>query len=182
MILTRVSIPCAWRCQFDNTWKGEGPGSCNMTTLDMGLMHYGLDGNVPGSLPRCADRLLKYCDDHGLDRHLLETVRDLAVKFGLKDDAGYNHTLEEIKKHLVEGDLVIVQGNFTPSGHFILVCGFDTQRGTWICNDPAGDHTAPNGYREPGWRSGDHVEYPSDWFRAKAAPDGKVWAHLLKKG
>ena len=176
----RIINSCPYLCQYDDTWRGEGLGACNMTSLAMVLEHYGRAINIPGSpsLPRTADRLLKYCDDHGLDRHKLETIRDLAIQFGLVDIASYNHTFEEIKAHLEGKNLVIVQGNFTPSGHVIVVVGFDDTKDTWICNDPAGDHTAPNGYREPGWRPGDHVEYPSQWFREAAAPDGHVWAHL----
>ena len=151
-----------------------------MTSLGMVLTHYGLGHLVPGGDPRVSDRLLAYCDAHVLDRHDLEVIRDLAIKFGVADAASYSHTFPEIKAHLATGELVIVQGNFTPSGHVIVIVGYDEDAGTWICNDPAGDHTAPNGYREPGWRSGDHVHYPADWFRACAAPDGdgEVWAHL----
>ena len=147
----------------------------------MCLEHYGLAARVPGADPKTGNRLLKYCDDHGLDRHQLGTIRDLAVKFGLADDASYSHTFDEIKAHLAGGNLVIVQGAFTPSGHVIVVCGYDSDLGTWCCNDPAGDKFAPNGYHEPGWREGDHVHYPSSWFRPAAAPDGKVWAHLVRK-
>lgn len=177
----RISIPMPYVCQFDNAlYPG---GSCNMTSAAMVLGHFDLAQAVPGSRPRCADRLLQYCDDHVLDRHALPVIRDLLVKFGCQDDASYSHTFDEIKAHLDTKCPVIVQGDFTDLGHVVVVVGYDSDKSTWIVCDPAGDHTAPNGYREPGWRPGDHVEYSSSWFRAKAAPDGdgRVWAHLLKK-
>lgn len=176
-----ISIQCPWMCQFDNELYKSG--SCNLTSLGMVLAHYHLDDKVPGSHQRVADRLLAYCDANGYDRHDLQTIKNLAVKFGLQDDASYSHTFEEIKVHLTGGNLAIVQGMFTPSGHVIVFCGFDPDKSLWCCNDPAGDHTAPNGYHEPGWRSGDHVWYPSDWVRSCSAPDGdgRVWAHLLHR-
>ena len=177
--MPRFSTACPYLCQFDNDlYPG---GSCNMTSLGMALLHYRLADGVPGAAARVSDRLLQYCDDHGLDRHDLAVIRNLAVRFGLADNASFAHTFDEIKAHLSKGELVIIQGNFTPSGHVVVFCGLDTDRGEWCACDPAGDHTAPNGYHNPGWRSGDHVWYPSEWVRACAAPDGdgKVWAHLL---
>lgn len=176
---------CPYACQYDDTHTDPythlltGPGDCNVNSVGMVLSKYKLDGKVPGSKPRVSDRLLDYCDAHGLDKHALDVLRQLLVHFGLEDDASYSHSFYEIKQHLAHGLIVIVQGCFTPSGHVIVVVGFDSDKGLWCCNDPAGDHTAPNGYRQPGWRPGDHVWYPSDWFRAAAAPDGKVWAHLV---
>jgi len=179
-LMVNISLPCFYLCQFDNEL--HSAGSCNMTSLGMVLKQYGKAQNVPGSYARVSDRLLQYCDANGFDRHSLGVIRNLAVKFGLKDDASYAHTFDEIKAHLGKGELVIIQGNFTPSGHVIVFCGFNSETGTWVCNDPAGDHTAPNGYHEPGWGSGDHVRYPSEWVHTCAAPDGdgKVWAHLLE--
>lgn len=170
----RVSNPCPYLCQYDNALHPEG--SCNMTSLGMVLIAHKLDGKVPGERINVADRLLQYCDDHNLDRHDLGVIRDLAVKFGLQDDASYSHTFDEIKAHLRAGGLVIVQGMFTKSGHVIVFCGYDPGRGTWICNDPAGNHNI--GYGHGG---GDHVEYSSVWIHNCAAPDGdgKVWAHLI---
>jgi hypothetical protein len=186
-LMPRIEIPCPYACQYDDTHKDpytdllEGPGACNVTCVGMCLSKFGLADKVPGPEALVSDRLLRFCDEHGQDRHSLEVLRNLSVMFGLKDDASYQHSFEEIKHHLLGGNPVIVQGMFTPSGHVIVVLGFDTDEGTWLCNDPAGDHTAPNGYRQPGWRSGNHVWYPSSWFRPAAAPDGKVWAHLVSK-
>lgn len=170
----RIELPCPYTCQYDNTL--HPGGSCNMTSLGMVLSQYGLADKVPGSQTKVSDRLLAYCDAHGLDRHDLQVIKNLAVKFGLQDDASYSHTFADIKAHLQGKNLVIVQGMFTASGHVIVFCGFD-DKGLWCCNDPAGDTHEHTG------RSGDHIWYPSDWVRSCAAPDGdgKVWSHLLRK-
>ena len=175
---TKVAIPCPYRCQYDNHLYAAG--SCNMTSLGMAMEKYGI--TVPGPYSHNPDNLLRYCDEQGLDRHSLEVIAKVSRHFGLSDNAGYAVTFAEIKAHLLGGNLVIVQGQFTPSGHIIVVCGFDSVAGTWLCNDPAGDHNQPNGYRDPGWKSGEQVWYPADWFRRSAAPDGNglVWAHLLR--
>ena len=168
----RVAISAPYFCQYDNVlYPG---GSCNMTSLGMALAHYG--STVPGPYPRIPDNLLDYCDQNGLDRHALEVIASVARHFGIADDASYTTSFDAIKQHLEGGNLVVVQGTFTPSGHVILVCGFDEGTRQWLCNDPAGHW--PH-YSNPGWEPGDQVWYDSDWFRAKAAPDGEVWAHLL---
>lgn len=171
----KYQVICPYLCQFDN--KLYPGGSCNLTSLGMCLEHYGK--KVPGPYARISDNLLHYADQAGLDRHALPDIAKISKHFGLGDNAGYTDTFEQIKQHLVGGNLVIVQGNFTASGHIIVVRGFDTVAGTFCCNDPAGNYFAPNHYSNPGWESGENVWYPSQWFREKAAPDGKVWAHLL---
>jgi len=144
-----------------------------MTSLAMGLSFYGINYTP--------DHLLQYCDDNNLDRHSLDDIRKVAEHYGLEDKASYTYSFKDVKGHLATNNPVIIQGSFTPSGHVILVWGVDEAKEAWLCHDPAGDHTAPNGYRNPGWRSGGHVWYPSSWFDPAAAPDGKVWAHPLIK-
>ena len=165
-------------CQWDNAFYPGG--SCNLTSTAMVLEYFGKGGNVAGSdgLP---DRLLRYCDDRGLDRHTLETIDYLLEKFGVSDRSGYNVTFDQIKAALQKGQPVIVHGVFTPSGHIVVVCGFDSDKGLWKVNDPAGRWDPVYHYCGPKWQPGKGVWYDSAWFRAKAAPDGKVWAHLCSK-
>lgn len=178
--LMHIDISCPYHCQYDNTlYPG---GSCNMTSAGMVLAHYGKDPLVPGSLPRVADRLLKYCDDHGMDRHELGVIQAVLVKFGVSDSASFATSFDQLKAHLKGGNLAIVQGDFTHSGHVMVVRGFDTEKGVWYCNDPAGwGEPDGNGYFHyggPNWRPGEDVPYPSSLWRAAAAPDGKIWCHL----
>ena len=173
----KVTLKAPYFCQFDNElYPG---GSCNMTSVAMALGFY--NRFVAGSYARTPDRLLAYCDANGLDRHELPTIANVLREFGVADDASYTESIADVKRHLEGGNPVIIQGDFTPSGHVLLVLGFDEENSKWLVNDPAGDYEAPNHYSEPGWRSGEAVWYPSEWFVPAAAPDGKIWAHLLSK-
>lgn len=165
-----IAIKAPYWLQYDNEL--HAGGSCNMTSLAMALDFY--KKPVSGRYKRTPDRLLDYCDTHGLDRHELSVIQQVSKHFGLGDDASYHDSFDQIKAHLRSGNLVIVQGDFTPSGHVILVCGYDDEHGRWLCNDPAG-HWPDYG----GSTSGAGVWYDSRWFRKGAAPDGMVWAHLL---
>ena len=148
-----------------------------MTSLGMCLKWAG--HNVPGPYAGVPDNLLHYCDQNGLDRHDLGVIRNVAQHFGLKDNASYKGTWPDIKKHLSTLNPVIVQGNFTPSGHVIVVTGFNEETGEWYCFDPAGNWL--KGYSGPNWQSGDGVWYPGAKFKPAAAPDGMVWAHFVTK-
>lgn len=170
----KIAVACPYLCQYDNVlYPG---GSCNMTSLGMVLDAHKC--HVAGPHSRTPDNLLQYCDDNGLDRHSLDVIAQVSRHFGLGDEASYHGNFEQLKAHLRAGGLAIVQGTFTASGHVIVVRGFDPDAGTWLCNDPAGHY--PH-YSNPGWESGEGVSYPSEWFRAHAAPDGLIWLHLLHK-
>src|ERR1019366_9304276 len=127
--MNKIEIPCPYHCQYDSvrtdprTGGIEGFGGCNMFSASMVLEHYGFKGPQPRHYALLGDDLLKYCDDNGLDRHALPDIAKVLTHFGLTDDESYSHSFDEIKAHLASGDLVIVQGNFTPSGHVIVVCG-----------------------------------------------------------
>lgn len=168
----KVNNPLPYLCQFDN--KLHPGGSCNLTSLAMVMLKYGLKGPNYG-YNRLPDNLLAYADAHGIDRHTLEGIDKISEAFGLKDQSSYTTSLAVLKAHLKSGKIAIVHGEFTRSGHIMCVRGFDEERGLWFCNDPAGKWD--NGYS--GYTSGENVAYDSDWFVRCIAPDSKVWAHLL---
>lgn len=168
----KISIPVPYFYQWDNRlYPG---GSCNLTCVAMALAKYGLKGPNLGHA-RLPDNLLAYADANRLDRHTLEDIDRICEKFGLADKSSYTTSFAAIKAHIKAGKPVIVHGNFTSSGHIVLVRGIDEDKGLWQCNDPAGKWN--NGYRD--YSSGDGVWYQADWFRKMVAPDGVVWAHLL---
>lgn len=167
-----VDPPPPYFCQFDN--RLDPGGTCNLTSLSMGLDFYGKHYTP--------DQLHQWCDQNGVDRHTLEGIAACAKAHGIIDEDSYTTSWEEIKAHLRTNNPVIVHGYFTPRGHIVLVCGFDQDKGLWLVNDPAGDWMAPNRYHNPGWREGRQVWYPSTAFRHAADPDSanQVWAHRLK--
>lgn len=172
----KIAIDVPYYCQYNNQLHPDG--SCNMTSAGMALKHYGIQ--VPGPYQYNPDNLLHYCDQNGLDRHDLGVIAQVIRHFGLADDASFTDKFDDLKSWVKAGNLVIVQGTFTQSGHVILWCGMDEEKGLIYCNDPAGDWNAPYHYSNPGWRPGKGVWYKSEWFRSHAAPDGLVWGHELK--
>lgn len=161
--------------QFDNELFPDG--TCNTTSVAMVVdyFHYGV---VKGPYARTADNLTYYCTQHKLDRHELAVLDQLLEKFGVSDESSFTTSMDELKAWLRSGKPAIVQGEFTDSGHIMVVLGYDEEKGVFICNDPAGTWRPVFHYGGEGWTPGYGVEYPSAWFRAKAAPDGNVWAHL----
>lgn len=170
----KVTIEAPYYLQWDN--KLYPGGSCNLTCLAMALKKYGLKGPAMG-YARLPDNLLAYADKHGIDRHTVEGIDKISEAFGLKDKSSYTTSFDELKKHIKAGKLAIVHGNFTPSGHIVLVRGLDEEAGKWFVNDPAGHWD--NGYRD--YSSGEGVWYDGAWFRKMIAPDGVIWAHLISK-
>lgn len=160
-----------YHCQYDN--KLYPGGSCNMTAVSTALSFYGISITP--------DELLVYCDTHGWDRHELEVIDRMLELHGVSDKSSYRTTLAEVKAHILAGNPTIVHGMFTPSGHIVGVYGVDEEKGKWYCMDPAGKWDPTYHYGGPNWKPGNGVWYGADWFRAKAAPDGYVWAHLLSK-
>ena len=169
-----VNIEVPYYSQHDNE---IDPGAtCNVTSLSMAISYYKASKLVTGPHKRIADNISQYCLDHHLNHGDLTVIANLARHYGLIDDASFTTSFDQIKAHLDRNNLVIVQGNFTASGHVIVVVGYDDKRGLWYCNDPAGHWPDYSGNT-----SGKGVAYDSKFFRAKAAPDGEVWAHRLNR-
>lgn len=170
----KIDIKVPYFCQYDNTIAPGG--SCNLTSAWMVIEHF-----HPGKVKN-PDVLLRYCEKKGLDRHELSVIDQILEENGVADQSGYNITFEQLKAHLMAGNPAIVHGMFTASGHIIVVCGFDSAKGTWLCNDPAGKWDPTFHYGGPYWKEGDRVNYSSEWFRKGANPDGTgIWCHLCKK-
>lgn len=170
----KITVPCHYYLQWDN--KLYPGGSCNLTCAAMVLKQLGMKGPKMG-YDRLPDNLLAYADANNLDRHKLEDIDKVIETFGLKDRSSYTTSFDALKKHVKAGGLAIVHGNFTPSGHIVVVRGMDEEAGKWFVNDPAGHWN--NGYRD--YSSGEGVWYDGAWFRKMIAPDEVIWAHLISK-
>lgn len=171
----KVTIPCHYYLQWDN--KLHPGGSCNITCAAMVLKTLGTVFPKFG-YDRLPDNLMAWVESKGLDRHTLETIDAAIEAFGLKDKSSYTTKPAELKEHVKKGGLAIVHGNFTPSGHIIVLRGVDEENGKWFINDPAGVWTS-TGYDS--YSSGEGRWVESKWLWDMIAPDGVVWAHLIRK-
>jgi Peptidase_C39 like family len=138
-------------------WQLDNPvapyGTCNVTCVAMCLSGYGIVGGGIKGLP---EELRTYIEDkQGGDRH---ECRDLVMGAKWKGvDAEYKDawTLNEIIAALDDGRPVILNGWFTPSGHFIVLKSFSNDRFTVF--DPYGEWFN-TGY-QTGPELGKNIEY-----------------------
>lgn len=155
-----------YRSQRNNYYTPSG--SCQNTCISMLLGHYGLtvdpdtlterwwtdDGQTPAGAQRLFDTLAR---ENGLE---------------VRATGSQTTTMSDIEA-AVDNDIpVMTFGWFTPSGHILVVVGYDDD--TIYAHDPYGTwneryygtHTAGGG---------DYVGYDRDAFVRAAAPDGYVW-------
>ncbi len=128
--------------QYDSRWKSEpyGDGTmelngCGPTCLSMVIC--GLQGNVqydPVTVARMADEGGYYEEGAG---SLWTLMSEGAEKFGLQvHEVRFDE--EHIRQELLEGRPIICvvgPGDFTTTGHFIVLCGVDSS-GQVIVHDP----------------------------------------------
>lgn len=168
----KVNLNVPFLSQKDNVLHPHG--TCNTTCVAMGLAFFGL--KTTGPYTQAEDNLTWWMQQEGLDRHVPEDLAVTAKEFGMGDDFSYATPWDSVKRHLLKNQCpVIVHGYFTPSGHIVILRGFDEAEGVWFVNDPNGDWP----YREG--KSGKNVRYSGEFLRRMCSPDGNLWAHLLRR-
>jgi hypothetical protein len=84
---------------------------------------------------------------HFIDTSAADTAKMLLDNYDITGEVVYDMTLEDLKKAVVAGNLVIVPANgrylanpnFTPPGplnHMLVVTGYDAETGEFVTNDP----------------------------------------------
>jgi hypothetical protein len=140
-------------------WQLSNPvapyGTCNVTAIAMCLTGYGVKGSGISQLPE----ELRYWIEvqQGGDRH---EPRDLVAACKWKGvDAVFREdfTLTEIIAALDEGRPVVLDGWFTPSGHFIVAKKYSPTTKKFLCLDPYGEWFN-TGY-QTGPNLGNEIEY-----------------------
>lgn len=155
--------------QLDNR---ENPfGSCNVTSVAMCLIYFGIVGDGQGQLE---DQLYDLCYVHNLDRHVPTDLERLFIIKGRKDKFKPDAKWADAKAWLIAGKPLIAHGWFTRSGHIIVIVGFN-EKG-WIVNDPYGE------YFESGYdtsASGKELVYSYELMRRLCGDDGDLWLHFV---
>jgi predicted double-glycine peptidase len=98
-----------------------------------------------------------------------EGLAQLYAWEGLYSSSGRDATRAELRQHLDAGRPVVVHGDWTGSGHIVVLVGYTET--DWIVNDPAGDW-----YTCYGCGEADHIHYPlgGAWDDAMSW-DGDIW-------
>lgn len=176
----KLNVP--YRSQLDNV---RNPyGSCNVTSLAMGMLYYGVKERPA---IRLEDELYNYCEFNGFSRH---SPYDLAVVFNqFSRKAGREAfsnfsiwgTIAKIKDHINSGHPVITHGWFTNFGHIIVIVGYNLTG--FIVHDPYGEYYSW-GYRlnsSANPQRGKNLVYSYRLMERYChdASDGTWWVHYL---
>ena len=168
--------------QLDN--KFAPTGTCNITCCAMVLDYF----KVPQRKPRMSyeDELSLFIENNGLDRHVHDHLARLMQEYGLQDRFTVTATWKEIQHHLANGNPVICPGDYTRSGHIIVLSGYNTKGFTvqdpngeifWSPgSDPFYEH---NSTEAP--HRGANLNYSYNLMNTLAGPNGKVWAHFPQR-
>jgi GH24 family phage-related lysozyme (muramidase) len=170
-LLTTVNLNIPYRSQRDNEFNPSN--TCNITCVAMCLEFYGIK---PTMKRQMEDELFLKVKERGWDRYVHNDLDKLFDIYGIQNKFKVDATWEEIKAHLASGNPVIISGEFTPSGHIIVLRGYD-EKGFFV-NDPWGEWFA-SGYQN---KSGANLHYSYSLCNRVSYGGSKTcWAHFPQK-
>lgn len=110
--------------------------TCGPTSAAMCLKYF----NVPdlGSFPQYEDDVKARFDRLGIDHGAPDGIRRLLEGLGLRDDLTMKGSLSDITRSLDSGEICILHGFWTNSGHILVIRGYN-DNGDFFVNDPAGE-------------------------------------------
>ena len=110
--------------------------TCGATSAAMCLKYF----NVPdlGSWPQYEDDVKKRFDRLGIDHGSPDGIRRLLEGLGLRDDLTLKASLSDITRSLDSGEICILHGFWTWSGHILVIRGYN-DNGDFFVNDPNGE-------------------------------------------
>lgn len=128
--------------QLDNSI--DPTGTCGATSSAMCLQYFGVQD--PGPRPQYEDDVKARFDKMGIDHGSPDGIRRFLEHFGLRDNLSMNARVGDITRALDAGEVCILHGYWTPSGHILVIRGY-TDNGDFYVNDPNGEWF-PGGYRK----------------------------------
>jgi hypothetical protein len=174
----RLDVPyCSQRNNVFNP-----SGACNVTSLAMALLFFGVQPRQSGEFPQFEDELYDYAQRQSLDRHDPYDLAKLVEAYGCRDTFRTNSTIARVKEWLAEGKPAVIHGYFTDSGHIVTVVGY-TSQGLWV-HDPYGEwYSWGYDLNEPDGNNtkGKFQHYSYGLIQRLCMPDGNLWAHLIAK-
>jgi uncharacterized protein YvpB len=183
----RLDVP--YRSQMNNAFNPTG--ACNVTSIAMGLLYFGIGPRQPDQFPQFEDELYDYTDRMGLNRHQAPDLVKLFEAYGGRDDFSSTANLHDVKQWLSQQKPVIIQGYLTSFGHILVAVGYD-EKGL-IVHDPYGEWhswgydrndaqvvTTATGTKGRD-NKGKYQNYSYALIESTCMPDGNLWAHFISK-
>jgi len=170
---TKVNLPIPYFSQLDN--KFQPIKTCNVTSVAMCLNYFDIYPKYRNQ--QLEDELFLVVKDKGWDKYVHEHLRRLFIEYGVFDAFKMEASWDEVKLHLANKKPVIISGQFTRSGHIIVLRGYD-EKGFWV-NDPYGEFFH-SGYRTD--LTGENLHYSYKLVQSKSySGSDKTWAHFPEK-
>lgn len=174
----RLDVP--YRSQRNNQINPDG--ACNVTSVAMPLLYFGVRPRYPEVFPQFEDELYDYTKRVGLNRHDALDLVKVVEAYGCRDRFSSTYKIADIKAALVNQQPAILHGYFTSFGHIIVAVGYDEYG--LIVHDPYGewyswgyDLNEPNGNNT----KGKYQHYSYRLIENACMPDGNLWAHIISK-
>lgn len=168
----QINLDVPHLSQRDNRYRPSG--TCNVTSVAMVLKYFGVKARTGER--QFEDELYLEVSRWGR-RHVHAHLSKLMNIYGIKNRFSTETSWDAVKRHLAEGNPVIVSGQFTSYGHIIVLRGYD-ERGFWV-NDPWGEHFNGSGYGYYKATSGENLHYSyRKMNRASYGGKWSTWAHL----
>lgn len=139
----------------------------------MCLSYFGI---APKFKPQLEDELFLKVQQRGWNRYLHADLDKLFRLYNIENEFTTEAPWSRIKSHIDNGNPVIMSGKFTPSGHIIVLRGYD-DKGFFV-NDPWGEWFS-TGYQN---KSGENLHYSYNLLNRVSYGGAKTsWAHFPKK-
>lgn len=122
------------------------------------------------------EEIYQYARDSDYLLNLPESLVKIVREYGKSSRFSTNLTIEQCEDHLDGGFPVALHGYFTPSGHVVVLVGYEN--GDFLTHDPYGEWFR-TGYRAD--LPGAFQRHSYDLIRelCGCGKDGALWAHLI---
>jgi hypothetical protein len=158
----------------------------------MALSLRGVKGNGNGQFE---DQLFQIAEDLGVSIHEPAGIKAVAETFdGIECVFTDRGSIAKLKAALDRGNVCVVHGYFTGSGHIVAVVGYDDNTGRLIVDDPWGEwHAAGYDYNDQTSESPDNIgndtlfrydtfaRLCSDYQNLGHLQINDIWMHEVKR-
>lgn len=165
----RVLSATPYRYQYANA--NDPSGTCGVTSASMVLGFHGINVTPDQLYVR-----------HGVAQGQSPgALADLYRMYGLYAASTYTGTFAQVRAYLDAGLPVVVHGDFTASGHIVVVVGYD--RDGFIVHDPSGrwDGALRGSYAARTATNGRFVRYSLASLDRVIGPSGNVWLSVASR-